>query len=340
MCLLDVVCPHPAFAPARITAASATNLHVSPLLAPIIRRIPIIRTVRTPFSRLCPTSSILDPHKSPRAILKLEWRASITVSCGNKPSRLLLESPPRPSIVWGAIAAATAAAIPARGKAPSSMTSHKTTHEPRWPAFVALLADGVLCLALPKSLSVGPRWFLLAVVFALTVPMFIAHHQGHFNVNRILTLIANSIITLGLICSLCFLIEGLPKHRESPETLLRSACALWIANVLVFALWYWRLDAGGPLERDRAVGLIKSNFLFPQMMMAAQETADPHIKSRYAGWSPQFLDYLYLAFNTSTAFSPTDTAVLTRGAKVAMMLQSLISLTIIALLAARAVGIL
>lgn len=212
------------------------------------------------------------------------------------------------------------------------------TKEPRWPAFVAMLADGILCLALPESLSVGPRWFLLAVVFALTIPMVIAHKRGHYQLNRVLTLVANSIITLGLISSLFFLVEGLPKHRESPEQLLRSACALWVANVLVFALWYWRLDAGGPHERDLAEGPIKSYFLFPQMLIL--DTDDPKIKALYSGWSPQFLDYLYLAFNTSTAFSPTDTAVLARGAKVAMMAQSLISLMIIVLIAARAIGIL
>ncbi len=105
--------------------------------------------------------------------------------------------------------------------------------------------------------------------------------------------------------------------------------ALWITNVLVFALWYWKLDAGGPLGRERAKGRVESSFLFPQML------ADEN-----SSWSPNFMDYLFLAFNTSTAFSPTDTAVLSRWAKAGMMAQSLISLSIIALLAARAVNIL
>ncbi|GAC1661480.1 MAG: hypothetical protein NVS9B4_13800 [Candidatus Acidiferrum sp.] len=113
--------------------------------------------------------------------------------------------------------------------------------------------------------------------------------------------------------------------------LLRSAGALWITNVLVFALWYWKLDAGGPLQREHPTDPLQSSFLFPQMLTH---------EGRDSSWKPQFLDYLFLAFNTSTAFSPTDTAVLSRGAKVGMMLQSLISLTIIALLAARAVNIL
>jgi len=134
-----------------------------------------------------------------------------------------------------------------------------------------------------------------------------------------------------MIVSLVFLIQGIPLHREPPAAMLRSACALWITNILVFALWYWKLDAGGPLGRDRAKGRVKSSFLFPQML--TQVGGDP-------SWTPQFMDYLFLAFNTSTAFSPTDTAVLSRWAKAGMMLQSLISLTIVALLAARAVNIL
>ena len=113
--------------------------------------------------------------------------------------------------------------------------------------------------------------------------------------------------------------------------MLRSASALWITNILVFALWYWKLDAGGPLKRDRPDGLSNSSFLFPQML--SREKQD-------LSWKPNFVDYLFLAFNTSTAFSPTDTAVLSRWAKFGMMVQSLISLMIVVLLAARAVNIL
>src|SRR5215472_16127261 len=104
-----------------------------------------------------------------------------------------------------------------------------------------------------------------------------------------------------------------------------------ITNILVFALWYWKLDAGGPLGRDHSRCKIASAFLFPQL------SSD---RENYDGWSPHFLDYLFVAFNTSTAFSPTDTAVLARWAKLATMLQSLISLSILVLLAARAVNIL
>lgn len=211
-----------------------------------------------------------------------------------------------------------------------SVATVKTVREPRWPALVAMIADGFLYLALPERLSVGPGWLLLVVLIVLVVPLMISIHTGRYDVSRILTFTANGTITLAMIASLALLIIGLPKHMESPSVLLRSAVALWITNVLVFALWYWKLDAGGPGGRERA-RIVDSSFLFPQMMCQGPDEER---------WSPQFVDYLFLAFNTSTAFSPTDTAALSRWAKVGMMLQALISLTIVALLAARAVNIL
>jgi hypothetical protein len=207
----------------------------------------------------------------------------------------------------------------------------KIIREPRWPAFVAMLAASGVYWALPEPLSVGPSWLLLAVMVILLIPMVVSYQWGHYDVTRILTFSANGLITLAMIGSLVFLIQGIPEHREAPKTLLRSAAALWITNVLVFALWYWKLDAGGPLSRDRGLGRTTSSFLFPQMLTE---------EGRESAWTPHFMDYLFLAFNTSTAFSPTDTAVLSRWAKIGMMLQALISLTIIALIAARAVNIL
>ena len=142
-----------------------------------------------------------------------------------------------------------------------------------------------------------------------------------------------------MIASIVFLIQGLPKHEQQPVDLLRSAAGLWLTNILVFALWYWRLDAGGPHERMRSKGMMKSAFLFPQMLERADEYEEANGKNR-APWSPEFVDYLFLAFNTSTAFSPTDTAVLSRSAKLGMMAQSIISLMILVIIAARAVNIL
>jgi hypothetical protein len=134
-----------------------------------------------------------------------------------------------------------------------------------------------------------------------------------------------------MIWSLALLIAALPKHEVDPKILLRSAVALWVTNILVFALWYWRLDAGGPHEREKVSGHQDGAFLFPQMNMGAGSDLE---------WSPNFVDYLFLAFNTSTALSPADTQVLSRWAKIMMMTQATISLAVIALLAARAVNIL
>jgi len=209
--------------------------------------------------------------------------------------------------------------------------SFQKAREPRWPALVAMLAVACLYLALPQRFSYGPAWLLLAVIVLLLIPIVVTYRRGHHNVTRMLMLAANGAITLALIGSLLLLVQGLPQHKDPPGTLLFSAGALWITNVLVFALWYWKLDAGGPLGRDRPGGAAASSFLFPQMVRKSD--ADE-------SWSPEFIDYLFLAFNTSTAFSPTDTAVLSRWAKATMMLQSLISLSIIALLAARAVNVL
>lgn len=206
--------------------------------------------------------------------------------------------------------------------------------EPRWPALVAMFAAACLYWALPEQLSLGPDWLLPALIVALLIPTAVSHYGGYHHIDRALMFVATGLITAAMIASLVFLVQGLPHHREAPAVLLRSAAALWITNVLVFALWYWKVDAGGPLSRDRAratpVADLNSSFLFPQMTGA----------NPVPSWSPQFVDYLFLAFNTSTAFSPTDTAVLSRGAKLAMMAQSLISLSIIALLAARAINIL
>jgi hypothetical protein len=208
--------------------------------------------------------------------------------------------------------------------------------EPRWPALVAVIGVAGLNWALPPSLVAGPRWLLLAIVIALLIPTYLTHRMGAHKLNHFLGQTVAAVVTVSLMLSLLLLIRALPSHREAPVDMLRSAASLWITNVLVFASWYWRLDAGGPNVRDMRGVHCSGAFLFPQMTLApehAEEGAGPI-------WSPQFVDYLFLAFNTSTALSPTDTAVLSRWAKVLSMAQSAISLTIIVILAGRAVNIL
>ncbi len=213
----------------------------------------------------------------------------------------------------------------------SSNPNPKTAKEPRWLAVIAMLASGLVYAALPSSLSVGPHWLLLAVMVAIIISVVISHRVGHHRADRAIGYAASGILTLALIWSLGLLVAAIPKHDIDPKVLLRSAVALWVTNILVFALWYWRLDAGGPHEREKSLGHKEGAFLFPQMNLA--ESSDPD-------WSPNFVDYLFLAFNTSTALSPADTQALSRWAKILMMIQATISLTVLALLAARAVNIL
>ena len=198
--------------------------------------------------------------------------------------------------------------------------------EPRWPAV----------LALPEPLSAGPGWLLLAVVGVLLIPTVWARYRGLDRMNQTLGYILTSVVTADMVWSLYSLLAALPSHKESPQDLLRSAAALWITNILVFASWYWRLDAGGPRARELRGVHTDGAFLFPQMTLDQQAKRNMGEQC----WSPNFVDYLFLAFNTSTAFSPTDSPVLSPWAKVLMMLQSLISFATVALLAARAVNIL
>ena len=195
---------------------------------------------------------------------------------------------------------------------------------------------GGLRLALPSYLSVGPDWVLLVLVVVLMIPTIWAHYRGLNTLNRVLGYIVTAIVTADMILSLCLLIAALPAHKQTPQQMLRSAGALWITNILVFASWYWRLDGGGPRARELRGAHLDGAFLFPQMLLDQQAKREMGEEC----WSPGFIDYLFLAFNTSTAFSPTDTPVLSRWAKIMTMVQSLISLATVVLLAARAVNIL
>jgi hypothetical protein len=205
--------------------------------------------------------------------------------------------------------------------------------EGRWPVILALVGLGGIYLALPHSLVLGPPWLFVAVLAALVVPAAVAHRSGNHRLERMLGYTISVVVTLGLAASLVLLVTRLPSKSETPAFLLGSSALLWGTNVLVFAIWYWRLDAGGPHQRAARGRHTAGAFFFPQMMDGAPVEHPEE-------WSPRFVDYLFLAFNTSTAFSPTDTAVLSRWAKILSMLQALISLTIVVILASNAVGLL
>jgi hypothetical protein len=207
--------------------------------------------------------------------------------------------------------------------------------EPRWLVVVAMLAAGGFYYALPEPLSLGPRWLLLAIVSVLLVPAVLTNHRRLPTLNVVIGHTLSGVITVFMIASLFLLIRGLFAHAESPAAVLLSGVLIWVTNMLAFASWYWRLDAGGPHGRASRLGHSEGAFLFPQMTMDKEDAKE----SNGTPWYPRFADYLFLAFNTSTAFSPTDTPVLSRWAKVLSMIQSLISLTITLLLVGRAVNI-
>jgi hypothetical protein len=135
--------------------------------------------------------------------------------------------------------------------------------EPRWPAAIAVLAVLGLFLALPAALTIGPRWVFPSAIAVLLVPTVVSHRAGKHQLNRLLGFTVTGLVTVAMVASVCLLIAALPAHKESPTALLVSASSLWFTNILVFALWYWRLDAGGPHGRDLRAGHPDRRILIP-----------------------------------------------------------------------------
>lgn len=210
--------------------------------------------------------------------------------------------------------------------------------EPRWPAAVAIIAAALLPFALPRSMSIAAPWVLAVAIAGLAIGAVLARRAGKHRLNEWLGYSSLVVLTGAMVFSLARLVSALPRHAESASALLSSAAVLWVTNVIVFASWYWRVDAGGPNERDRLAAHTRGAFLFPQMaVMAPGNTGQSVAEAEH--WRPGFIDYLALAFYTSTAFSPTDVPVLLGWAKATMMVQALISFGTIVLLASRAVNI-
>jgi len=213
---------------------------------------------------------------------------------------------------------------------------HIDKPEPRGQVIAAVLAIGAIYLALPSNLVVGPIWLLPTVIVVLLVPTVVSHRVGKYSLNRTLGMLINAITTVALIASVILLVRALPGHRESPLQLLRSGGLLWLTNVIVFALWYWRLDGGGPTLRRKQKRFGSTSFLFPQMQIPHDER--PEFACEH--WRPRFVDYLFVAFTQSSTFGPTDAPLLARWAKILAMIQILVSLVIVILLISRAVGVL
>ena len=199
----------------------------------------------------------------------------------------------------------------------------------RWPATVAALIISALYLVLSDRYSAGPRWLLPVVACGLLVPLWVFRLRGHAPLALAFARLVVVALTAAVASSAGMLFWLLVHDQVQPLNLFFNASLIWFANIITFALWYWEIDGGGPAKRHPGRHA-STDFAFPQ-----QQQDDDGIVE---GWSPGFIDYLFLAFNTSTAFSPTDTLVLSRHAKVLMMAQALISLLILAVLAAAAIN--
>ena len=203
-------------------------------------------------------------------------------------------------------------------------------HAPRWEGVIAVLAVGVAYALMPDNIRIGPRWLMFTLIVAFLIPLNWARYIGNYRLTRMFTFALMGVVTIAIIASAVLLLVRLPSGKTPATHLLRDGALIWTANILVFALWYWELDGGGPHRRHRR-HYVSTDFLFPQLTMTDTDAID-------RDWSPAFLDYLFLAFNTSAAFSPTDVLILSRPAKVLMMVQSLISIVVVAVLVSRAIN--
>jgi hypothetical protein len=208
--------------------------------------------------------------------------------------------------------------------------------EPRWPASIAVVVAIALQVVLPQRLDLVPRWLLPSLEGALGLVLLVTSPSRRGREPGLLRVVSIGIIALinaANLVSLAYLVNDLlfPKNAGiTGRVLVYASVPVWLTNIIVFALWYWELDRGGPGLRvtDRRRD---PDFLFPQMTAPGAVRGD---------WCPSFLDYFYVSFTNVTAFSPTDTMPLTAWAKLLMMIQSLASLLTVALVVSRAVNIL
>lgn len=190
-------------------------------------------------------------------------------------------------------------------------------------------------LALPSRLTMGlgPRWLIPALEAALLL-VLLAVNPGRITEEvayaRMFSLALIALISVANMVSLAELINALLYNSKAGgRPLIISSVPIWLTNIIVFSLWYWELDRGGPAAR-RSPSHRRPDFLFPQMSSPGAAPA----------WTPRYLDYLYTSFTNSTAFSPTDTMPLTDWAKMLFMVQAFVSLLTVALVVSRAVNIL
>jgi uncharacterized membrane protein len=210
-----------------------------------------------------------------------------------------------------------------------------TEGEHRWPAALATSVMIALQLNVPTRFSLLGRWVLPAAEAVILIALVIVNPMRISEFNRVLRRLSLTLIALASFANgwaVIYLVLGLVRGTEgrNAESLLVVGGNIWLTNILIFALWYWELDRGGPGARAQAMQPLP-DFVFPQM-------TSPHLAAH--DWEPTFLDFLYLALTNATAFSPTDTLPFSRWSKLTMGIQSLISLSTGALIIARAVNIL
>lgn len=203
----------------------------------------------------------------------------------------------------------------------------------------------LLYITLPPRLTIGPIWAAPLLILGVLVPLSILtpHRSRETRRSRFWSILLIAIVNFFNLASVLLLVASFFHPEKNAEhtagLLLRTGAQIWATNILVFALWFWELDGDGPDARAHAGAAAEfrnADFLFPQMQMAlAGSSGDGCVD---ALWKPQFLDYLYLAFTNSTAFSPTDTMPLSRWAKVLMTFEALISLITIAIVIARSIN--
>ncbi len=209
--------------------------------------------------------------------------------------------------------------------------------EPRWPVALAMLAVILLLGLMPERLTLFPKWFPYVIGIVVLAPIvavkLTATKARWLRVERATTLLLLVVLAVGTLATLANLIGAMvhPSVKMTGLQLLESSIGVWLTNVLIFSLLYWQIDRGGPEARINNAGT-KPDWLFPQEGAPAEDVPP--------GWKPGFIDYLFLAYSTATAFSTTDVMPLTSRAKMLMMLESTISLATILVVAARAINIL
>jgi uncharacterized membrane protein len=206
--------------------------------------------------------------------------------------------------------------------------------EPFWPAQLTVLVAIGLQLFLPESLTVGPAWLVPSLEGVLLLGMFVVTPnvvEDEHPRRRHIAIGLTAFVSAANIFSLGALTHFLLHHNVADgRRLIVSGVLIWLTNLLIFALWYWEMDRGGPGKRAVARD-DPPDFLFPQM---SDDTIEPR------DWRPKFFDYFYVSLTNNTAFSPTDTMPLTWMAKAIMGVQSVVSLLTIGLIVSRAVNIL